>query len=103
MKMNSTNSKYRAFAQGIIALICAFFIIAAGFPAITCAGSGTKTVRVGYYENEVFQEGAKQGAVKTGYAYEYYQKLSVYIPLQCLYQSSQFLSATDYCWMKQYT
>ena len=34
------------------------------------------TVRVGYYENEVFQEGAKKGAVKTGYAYEYYQKLS---------------------------
>ena len=36
------------------------------------------TVRVGYYENEVFQEGAKKGAVKTGYAYEYYQKLSEY-------------------------
>ncbi len=78
MKMNLTNSKYRAFAQGIIALVCAFFIIAEGFPAITCAGSGTKTVRVGYYENEVFQEGAKQGAVKTGYAYEYYRKLSEY-------------------------
>ena len=76
--MNLTNSKYRAFAQGIIALVCAFFIIAAGFPAITCADSGTKTVRVGYYENEVFQEGAKQGAVKTGYAYEYYRKLSEY-------------------------
>ena len=76
--MNLTNNKYRAFAQGIIALVCAFFIIAAGFPAITCAGSGTKTVRVGYYENEVFQEGAKQGAVKTGYAYEYYRKLSEY-------------------------
>ncbi|MEE3455741.1 MAG: transporter substrate-binding domain-containing protein, partial [Succiniclasticum sp.] len=76
--MNLTNSKYRAFAQGIIALVCAFFIITAGFPAITCAGSGTKTVRVGYYENEVFQEGAKQGAVKTGYAYEYYRKLSEY-------------------------
>ena len=38
----------------------------------------TKTVRVGYYENEVFQEGAREGAVKTGYAYEYYRKLSEY-------------------------
>ena len=38
----------------------------------------TKTVRVGYYENEVFQEGAEEGAVKTGYAYEYYCKLSEY-------------------------
>ena len=37
-----------------------------------------KTVRVGYYENEVFQEGAQEGAVKTGYAYEYYRKLAEY-------------------------
>ena len=37
-----------------------------------------KTVRVGYYENEVFEEGASEGAVKTGYAYEYYRKLSEY-------------------------
>ncbi|MBR6200180.1 MAG: transporter substrate-binding domain-containing protein [Spirochaetales bacterium] len=37
-----------------------------------------KTVRVGYYENEVFQEGAKKDAVRTGYAYEYYRKLSEY-------------------------
>ena len=35
-------------------------------------------MRVGYYENEVFQEGAQEGAVKTGYAYEYYQKISEY-------------------------
>ncbi len=37
-----------------------------------------KKVIVGYYENEVFQEGADVGAVKRGYAYEYYQKLSEY-------------------------
>ncbi len=37
-----------------------------------------KTVRVGYYENEVFEEGAAEGAVKKGYAYEYYLKLSEY-------------------------
>ena len=38
----------------------------------------TITVKVGYYENEVFQEGASEGAVKKGYAYEYYFKLSEY-------------------------
>ncbi len=38
----------------------------------------TQVVRVGYYENEVFEEGAQEGAVKTGYAYEYYRKLSEY-------------------------
>ena len=37
-----------------------------------------KPVRVGYYENEIFQEGAKEGSVKSGYAYEYYRKLSEY-------------------------
>ena len=38
----------------------------------------TDTVRVGYYENEVFQEGASKDAIKKGYAYEYYCKLSEY-------------------------
>ena len=37
-----------------------------------------KIVKVGYYENEKFQEGAAEGAVKSGYAYEYYQKISTY-------------------------
>ena len=45
---------------------------------VVYADSDAKTVRVGYYENEVFQEGAEEGAVKTGYAYEYYRKLSEY-------------------------
>lgn len=36
------------------------------------------SVKVGYYENEVFQEGASPGAIKTGYSYEYYRKISEY-------------------------
>ncbi len=36
------------------------------------------TLRIGYYENEVFEEGASPDAVKNGYAYEYYRKLSEY-------------------------
>ena len=40
--------------------------------AVSAAGTSKEKVRVGYYENEVFQEGAKEGSVKTGYAYEYY-------------------------------
>ena len=47
-------------------------------PAVSAAGSEDGLVRVGYYENEVFQEGARDSAVKTGYAYEYYQKMSEY-------------------------
>ena len=45
---------------------------------VTAKAAATETVRVGYYENEVFQEGAREGAVKSGYAYEYYRKLSEY-------------------------
>ena len=45
--------------------------------SVSVKAESTK-VRVGYYENEVFQEGAQEGAVKTGYAYEYYRKLSEY-------------------------
>ena len=37
-----------------------------------------KIVKVGYYENENFQEGASEGAVKSGYSYEYLQKIATY-------------------------
>nr|MBQ1577906.1 transporter substrate-binding domain-containing protein [Oscillospiraceae bacterium] len=57
---------------------CVMILMTAFLPAAACAETGPNTVRVGYYENEVFQEGAEEGAVKTGYAYEYYQKLSEY-------------------------
>ena len=49
------------------------------FPVkVNAAGGSGATVRVGYYEKAVFQEGASAYLVKTGYAYEYYQKLSEY-------------------------
>ena len=55
--------------------ICLVFSLSV--PSIAYAEE-IKTVRVGYYENEIFQEGAREGAVKTGYAYEYYRKLAEY-------------------------
>ena len=57
----------------LLALLCAVHIIT---PA--ALAEETTVVRVGYYENEVFQEGAREDAVKTGYAYEYYRKMSEY-------------------------
>ena len=53
--------------------LTAFFAL---FLAMTCmqtavfAQTSAQLVRVGYYENELFQEGGEEGAVKTGYAYE---------------------------------
>ena len=50
----------------------------------------SKVVYVGYYENEIFQEGAKEGAVKSGYAYEYYRKLSEYTGWKYVYVYGSF-------------
>ncbi|SCW65614.1 Signal transduction histidine kinase [Ruminococcaceae bacterium YRB3002] len=64
----------------ILSLILTLTLIMLTLPSVTAnadSASG-KLVRVGYYENEVFQEGASEGSVKKGYAYEYYQKLSEY-------------------------
>ena len=65
--------------------LCRFFVLAcvvmfviASLPFAALADDGSEVVRVGYYENEVFQEGARDGEVKNGYAYEYYRKLSEY-------------------------
>jgi len=60
-------------------LCCGILLSGTLMPEIAfAADSEDIRVRVGYYENEVFQEGAQEGAVKYGYAYEYYQKLSEY-------------------------
>ena len=61
------------------AVLCTIMSMTLIFPqAVFAEDDQDERVRVGYYENEVFQEGAQAGAVKTGYAYEYYHKLSEY-------------------------
>ena len=54
-----------------------------------------KTVKVGYYENEVFQEGAAPGAIKKGYSYEYYRKLSEYTGWKYEYVYGSFSDLYD--------
>ncbi len=51
--------------------------LAAPAPSVV-AGTQAETVRVGYYENELFQKGARPGAPRSGYAYEYYLKIAEY-------------------------
>ena len=72
------NKHNRLGLPGFAIRICIFMILSVVLSFTSFADDGPKTVRVGYYENEVFQEGAQEGAVKTGYAYEYYRKLSEY-------------------------
>ena len=62
----------------IAIVLCALMAVLSLLPPAAFANAEPETVRVGYYENEIFQEGAQEGAVKTGYAYEYYRKLSEY-------------------------
>ena len=76
--MTSEHPRAIAFTQNyglhlaVLAVAVAFFtcFIACITPA-TAQAKESNTITVGYYENEVFEEGAQEGAVKRGYAYEY--------------------------------
>ena len=75
----ATYKRQKAVISGCTILISLMTLVGMLFPVgVFAVDNNSETVKVGYYENEVFQEGARQGAVKTGYAYEYYQKLSEY-------------------------
>ncbi len=76
--MTVKSSDYRRFTRRIAMLLLLLFAAGVLQPYAGHAEAQPELVRVGYYENEVFQEGAAEGAVKTGYAYEYYRKLSEY-------------------------
>ncbi len=66
-------------ARAVLCILCVLTLITSAFSVSFIAEeTDIKTVKVGYYENEVFQEGAKEGAIKNGYAYEYYRKISEY-------------------------
>ena len=72
-------------------LLCAAILAGMLAPAGAFASNAEdRRIRVGYYENEVFEEGAREGAVKTGYAYEYYQKLSEYTGWKYQYVYGEF-------------
>ena len=75
LKRNSI-SRHSVVAAVIILILTTLLSV---FPA-SAQGDHTqlKKVKVGYYENEVFQEGASENTVRNGYAYEYYLKLSEY-------------------------
>ena len=57
--------------------------------------SEPEKVRVGYYENEVFEDGASENAVKSGYAYEYYRKLTEYTGWKYDYVYGSFVEVYD--------
>ena len=76
--MSGSNHKFLKTAVSIVSALCISTASAQLFCCPAHAQQAGETVKVGYFENEVFQEGAGEGQVRTGYAYEYYRKLSEY-------------------------
>lgn len=61
----------------IVAMIC-FFVLLPLIDPITTKAAEEKTVRVGYVWSTNFSEGNSDDEYKSGYAYEYLQKLTYY-------------------------
>ncbi len=72
--------QHKSLFRRLFIVACVILFAIASFPISANAEDDDEkeVVRVGYYENEVFQEGAEEGVPKSGYAYEYYRKLSEY-------------------------
>ena len=67
----------RTFAM----MLCCVLIGGFGLPTIAKAADGKsayKTVRVGWYQSPMFQEGASDDEIKSGYCYDYLQKVADY-------------------------
>lgn len=82
-------------AKKIISLFLMGIILINSFCPIRAKASSDndpKTVRVGYYQNEAFQDGASDDAVKKGYSYEYYRKLSEYTGWKYEYVYGDFVT-----------
>lgn len=69
----------RLISKFTAGLLC-FILVLSLFCPITAKVAETeqKTVRVGYYVNEHFQEGTSEDDVKSGYGYEYLRKVAYY-------------------------
>lgn len=59
--------------------LCMALVLTVAAPtAVFAQETDKKTVRIGYYENDTFQSGAADNLVKTGYSYEYMQRVQLY-------------------------
>ena len=69
----------------IVLFLTAVLLLLSAAMQPACAEKTAAPVRVGYFENGEFQKGAEQGAIRQGYAYEYYRKISEYTGWQYEY------------------
>ncbi|MCR5258582.1 MAG: response regulator [Desulfovibrio sp.] len=59
-------------------MLAALLWLIAPAPAASAGEAEPAAVRIGYYKNAIFQKGAKPGAARSGYAYEYCLKIAEY-------------------------
>lgn len=80
----------------IAGFLCFFLVLAALCP-LTATASETeqKTVRVGYYVNECFQEGTSDEDVKSGFGYEYLRKVACYTGWKYEYVYGEWVELYD--------
>ena len=71
--------------RNLVLLLTAALLLLSGAMQPASAEKTAAPVRVGYFENGEFQQGAEQGAIRRGYAYEYYRKISEYTGWQYEY------------------
>ena len=80
------STTFRRIIVMILALVMVIFGYSFGYPSLVCADetneanetNETKIVRVGYYQAHDFQEGTEDSAYKSGYGYEYLQRIASY-------------------------
>ena len=88
-EMNRVRSKVISM---IAFIILAFLLWPMPVYATNKASADKNVVRIGYYQNEVFEDGASEGAIKKGYAYEYYRKISEYTGWEYEYVYGDFVT-----------
>ena len=78
---------YHLYIASLICLVaCLVAVFNAVCPAdVYAAEPKTKVVRVGWYESPMFQEGYGEGLTKSGYCYDYLQKVADYTSWQYQY------------------
>ena len=68
---------WRIITRAACAVWAVLLLVSILLPQYGQANKSTgNVVKVGYYQNENFQEGADDGAAKSGYSYEYLQKIA---------------------------
>lgn len=70
--------RVNAILKNILLFAVTMLLAVGSFSVRSFAEEGSRTVKVGYFNSAHFLEGTEDGKLKSGYAYEYLQKISDY-------------------------